>query len=58
MEKIMIRFHPGRVLRRELTARQLSANRLALELKLPSGRITDILNGKRWISLDTALQPG
>jgi len=54
----MIRFHPGRVLRRELTARQLSANRLALELKLPSGRITDILNGKRWISLDTALQPG
>ena len=58
MEKIMIRFHPGCVLRRELTARQLSANRLALELKLPSGRITDILNGKRGISPDTALRLG
>lgn len=54
----MIPIHPGRVLRRELTARTLSANRLALELKLPSGRITDILNGKRGISPDTALRLG
>lgn len=50
--------HPGRLLKRELTARDLSANRLALELKLPSGRITDILNGKRGISADTALRLG
>lgn len=54
----MIPIHPGRVLRRELTARTLSANRLALELKLPSGRITDILNGKRGISPQTALRLG
>ena len=54
----MIPVHPGRVLRRELAARQLSANRLALELKLPSGRITDILNGKRGISPQTALRLG
>ncbi|MDN5870758.1 MAG: HigA family addiction module antitoxin [Nitrococcus sp.] len=54
----MIPVHPGRVLRRELTARAVSANRLALALHLPSGRITDILNGKRGISPDTALRLG
>jgi addiction module HigA family antidote len=54
----MVPVHPGRILRRELKARALSANRLALELKLPSGRITDILNGKRGISPDTALRLG
>ena len=30
--------HPGRLLRRELAARSLSANRLALDLGVPSGR--------------------
>jgi addiction module HigA family antidote len=54
----MIPVHPGRVLRRELDARGLSANRLALSLRLPSGRITDILNGKRGISPETALRLG
>jgi antitoxin HigA-1 len=48
--------HPGRILKRELVARELSANRLALSLRLPSGRITDILNGKRGISPETALR--
>ena len=48
--------HPGRLLRRELKARALSANRLALDLGVPSGRITDILNGRRSISADTALR--
>jgi addiction module HigA family antidote len=52
----MLPVHPGRILRRELAARGLSANRLALALRLPSGRITDILNGKRGISPDTALR--
>lgn len=52
----MIAVHPGRILKRELTARSLSANQLALSLRLPSGRITDILNGKRSISPDTALR--
>ncbi|MDR2012975.1 MAG: HigA family addiction module antidote protein [Rhodanobacter sp.] len=54
----MLAIHPGRILKRELTARQLSANRLAIALRLPSGRITDILNGKRGISPDTALRLG
>ena len=50
--------HPGRLLKRELQARQLSANRLALDLGVPSGRITDILNGRRSITADTALRLG
>jgi addiction module HigA family antidote len=50
--------HPGRLLKRELGARALSANRLALDLGVPSGRITDILNGRRAISADTALRLG
>lgn len=48
--------HPGRLLRRELDSRKLSANRLSLDLGVPSGRITDIINGRRSISADTALR--
>lgn len=36
----------------------MSANRLALDLGVPSGRITDILNGRRAISADTAVRLG
>jgi addiction module HigA family antidote len=50
--------HPGRLLKRELEARGLSANRLALDLGVPSGRITDILNGRRGITADTAVRLG
>ena len=50
--------HPGRLLRRELSARGLSANRLALDIGVPSGRIIDILNGRRSISADTAVRLG
>jgi antitoxin HigA-1 len=50
--------HPGRLLKRELVARKLSANRLALDIGVPSGRITDILNGRRSITADTAVRLG
>lgn len=50
--------HPGRLLKREMAARGLSANRLALDLGVPSGRITDILNGRRSITADTAVRLG
>ena len=50
--------HPGRVLKRELSARGLSANKLALALRVPSGRVTSILNGQRAVSPDTALRLG
>jgi addiction module HigA family antidote len=57
-EKTMLIVHPGRLLRREIEARGLSANALALALRTPSGRITDILNGKRGISPETAMRLG
>ena len=50
--------HPGRILRREIAARGLSANKLSLALRVPSGRIVQILNGKRGISAETALRLG
>jgi plasmid maintenance system antidote protein VapI len=43
---MMMPVHPGRILKRELKARDLSANGLALALRVPSGRITGILNGQ------------
>lgn len=36
----------------------LSANRLALDLGVPSRRITDIMNERRSISADTAFRLG
>ena len=48
--------HPGRVLKREMMARGLSANKLSLALRVPSGRITQILNGKRGVSAESALR--
>ena len=50
--------HPGRFLKRELAARGVSANRLAIDLGVPSGRVTDILNGRRSITADTAVRLG
>jgi antitoxin HigA-1 len=50
--------HPGRLLKRELTARKLSAVRLSLDIGVPSGRITDILNFRRAITADTAVRLG
>ncbi len=50
--------HPGRLLKRELSARKLSANRLSLDIGVPSGRITDILNARRSITADTAVRLG
>lgn len=52
----MMAIHPGRILKRELNARELSANRFALAIRVPSGRITDILNFERGITPDTALR--
>ena len=52
----MVPVHPGSVLREELEVRSLSANAVARALRVSSGRIVDILNGKRAISADTALR--
>ena len=45
-------------MKRELVARKLSANRLFVDIGVPSGRITDILNGRRAITADTAVRLG
>jgi antitoxin HigA-1 len=56
--KLTARAHPGRLLKRELTSRKLSAHRLSLDIGVPSGRITDILNARRSITADTAVRLG
>jgi antitoxin HigA-1 len=49
--------HPGEILKFEfMEPLELSANRLSLLLAVPSGRITQIINGQRAISIDTALR--
>lgn len=55
---VVLVVHPGRLLKREMVARKLSANRLSLDIGVPSGRVTDILNGRRAISADTAVRLG
>lgn len=50
--------HPGRLLKREIAARKLSANRLSRDIGVPSGRIADILNDRRSITADTAVRLG
>ena len=54
----MIRVHPGKILADEMRARALSANALALKLRVPANRITEIVNGKRGISPETAIRLG
>lgn len=50
--------HPGETLREEIVTRKLSANALALKLRIPANRITEIIAGKRGISAETALRLG
>ena len=50
--------HPGEHLAEELEALNLSAAELARQLKVPTNRITGILNGQRAITGDTALRLG
>ncbi len=48
--------HPGEHLAEELKALHMSAAALARQLKVPTNRITEILNGQRAITGDTALR--
>lgn len=50
--------HPGRILRRELEERGLSAAALALKLRIAPQRVQEIVTGKRAISPETALRLG
>ena len=48
--------HPGEHLAEELKELRLSAAELARQLDVPTNRITEILNGRRAITGDTALR--
>lgn len=50
--------HPGRTLASELEARRLTANALALKLRVPANRLTEIIRGQRAVSAETALRLG
>jgi len=50
--------HPGEHLAEELAELGMSAAELARQLKVPTNRITEILNGQRAVSGDTALRLG
>lgn len=48
--------HPGGILREDLADAGVSLNRLARNLRVPMNRISEIVNGKRSITADTALR--
>jgi addiction module HigA family antidote len=48
--------HPGEVLAEDLEALDMSAAELSRQLKVPTNRVTEILNGQRAITGDTALR--
>lgn len=47
--------HPGRHLAEELKVLKMSAADLARQLSVPTNRVTQILNGRRALTGDTAL---
>jgi len=58
-ERTLNPVHPGEVLQEEfLKPMQLSQNKLALSIRVPAPRISEIVRGKRGISADTALRLG
>jgi antitoxin HigA-1 len=57
MAKKRVPVHPGEVLAEDFMApRRLSANQLALALRVPANRLTEMIRGRRSISADTALR--
>ena len=49
--------HPGEILREEfLKPLEMSANRLAIELRVPAPRISEIVRERRAITAETALR--
>ena len=55
---VLIAIHPGEHVAEELNALDMSAAELARRLSLPTNRVTQIVNGTRRITGDTALGLG
>ena len=53
-----VKTHPGRMLRAELDARGMTANQVALAIRVPANRITAILRGERAVTAETAVRLG
>jgi len=59
MKKRLDPIHPGEILLEEfMRPAEISINRLARDIAVPPGRISEIVNGKRSITADTALRLG
>jgi antitoxin HigA-1 len=50
--------HPGEILAEELAEISVTATELARQLRVPANRITQIIQGKRAVTGDTALRLG
>ena len=48
--------HPGKLLKKEIDARDMSANKLASALGVPANRISDIIRERRNVTAETALR--
>lgn len=55
---VVTAIHPGEHLAEELDVLEMSAAELARKLAVPTNRVTQILNGTRSITGDTALRLG
>ena len=56
-QKTLPPIHPGETIREDvLKPLGLSVNRLAMELHVPTTRMSEIVNGRRSITADTALR--
>ena len=53
-----VKTHPGRMLRAELDARGMTANQIALAIRVPANRMTAILRGERAVTAETAVRLG
>ena len=57
--KLLDPIHPGEILHEDfMKPLGVSINRLAREIRVPPGRISQIVNGRRAITADTALRLG
>jgi len=48
--------HPGKLIKREIEARQMSASKLAAALGVSANRISEIIRERRNVSAETALR--
>lgn len=59
MPKMLEEIHPGEVLQQDfMVPMGLTARQLAADLDVPPSRISDIVNGRRPITADTAVRLG